>query len=328
MSTPSHPTIHLATALAARSFPPQRWLVEQLLPEGLTLLVGKPKMGKSWLALHMALQIARGERVLAHYPTRQARVLYFALEDGERRLQARQALLLGARAPSELLGFAYDLPPLDHTGRGVLASAIAAHGAQLVVVDTMGRVQPSPPGGGSPSYDRDYKFTSALQRLTRELGIALLLVHHERKSVEGGSDYTLDKVLGTTGITAGADSIMLVQPEGGANEDERRLHLTGRDVEPIDFTYLADLQQGTFHLTGGRRLSAGQRRILGQFRTGSALSARELATRLGVSTQVVHKHLHVLVREGRLRQHSTQPGGPEGGQAPATYELASGLPTP
>jgi len=41
-------------------FPPIRWIVPDVLPEGATILAGRPKLGKSWMALDMALAVARG----------------------------------------------------------------------------------------------------------------------------------------------------------------------------------------------------------------------------------------------------------------------------
>ncbi len=48
-----------AVDLLARNFPEPKWLVPDLLPGGLAMLAGKPKSGKSWLALNWAVAIAR-----------------------------------------------------------------------------------------------------------------------------------------------------------------------------------------------------------------------------------------------------------------------------
>ena len=56
--------IFTAAALQKMEFPPINWVVPGVLPEGLTILAGKPKLGKSWLALDMALAVAAGGDVL------------------------------------------------------------------------------------------------------------------------------------------------------------------------------------------------------------------------------------------------------------------------
>jgi putative DNA primase/helicase len=54
--------------LLSRQLPPIQWAIPDILPEGLTLLAGKPKLGKSWLALAMALAVAAGGVALGTLP--------------------------------------------------------------------------------------------------------------------------------------------------------------------------------------------------------------------------------------------------------------------
>src|SRR5262249_41437954 len=85
------PEYRLATTtaadLCALELAEMRWAVEGLIPEGACILAGKPKLGKSWLALHVSLAVASGGVVLGKTPVEKAEVLYLALEDGRRRLQ-------------------------------------------------------------------------------------------------------------------------------------------------------------------------------------------------------------------------------------------------
>ena len=78
-------------------FYPLHWIVPNLIPEGLLLLVGKPKQGKSWLALQLALAVASGGPLFQSYTANQSDVLYLALEDTPQRLQARTKLLLATQ---------------------------------------------------------------------------------------------------------------------------------------------------------------------------------------------------------------------------------------
>jgi hypothetical protein len=96
-STPASqpaPAIFSLRDLLAWELPPVRWAVPEILPEGLTLLAGKPKLGKSWLAVSLALSIASGGVALGKQPVAQGEVLYLALEENARRLQARARQLL------------------------------------------------------------------------------------------------------------------------------------------------------------------------------------------------------------------------------------------
>lgn len=75
-----------AAQLQSKAFQPVRWVVPDVIPEGLTIIAGKPKLGKSWLVLDIALAAAQGGWTLGDRHCIQGDVLYAALEDGERRL--------------------------------------------------------------------------------------------------------------------------------------------------------------------------------------------------------------------------------------------------
>src|SRR5436190_18994108 len=77
---PDRDPIYNATDLLRKVLPPVKWAVPNLLPEGLTILGGKPKMGKSWLALCLALAIARAGLALGTTWVEAGDVLYLALE--------------------------------------------------------------------------------------------------------------------------------------------------------------------------------------------------------------------------------------------------------
>ena len=81
-------------SLIAETFQPLNWAVNGLLPEGCVLFAGRPKLGKSWLVLQLALAVASGGKALGSIPAEQGDVLYLALEDTKRRLQSRVKTLL------------------------------------------------------------------------------------------------------------------------------------------------------------------------------------------------------------------------------------------
>ena len=77
-----------ARTLADAVLEPPGYAVKDLLVQGLHILAGAPKTGKSWLALWLCQQVAGGEKVWGH-PTQQGTVLYLCLEDSYHRLQDR-----------------------------------------------------------------------------------------------------------------------------------------------------------------------------------------------------------------------------------------------
>jgi RecA-family ATPase len=106
------PTTFTATDLLRGDLPPIEQIVRGIVYEGVTVFAGKPKQGKTWLMLAMALDAACGSIALGSRPVKQSGVLYLALEDNQRRLQGRIKKLLAGRGVPEGL---YTLPP---AGRG------------------------------------------------------------------------------------------------------------------------------------------------------------------------------------------------------------------
>ena len=77
-----------AEALLSHPLPPTRFLIDQLLPQGLHILAGAPKIGKSWLALALCLCVAKGE-LLWSFAAQKCEVLYLCLEDSYQRIRCR-----------------------------------------------------------------------------------------------------------------------------------------------------------------------------------------------------------------------------------------------
>ena len=77
-----------AEDLQNRTYEPTHFLVDELIPEGLHILAGAPKIGKSWLALWLCLCVSQGQP-LWNFATTQGEVLYLSLEDSFQRIQTR-----------------------------------------------------------------------------------------------------------------------------------------------------------------------------------------------------------------------------------------------
>ena len=118
---------------------PIDFLVEGLFAQGLYILGGSPKVGKSWLALQLCLAVCGGTSFLGR-ATHQSEVLYLALEDGPQRLHSR-ALRLTRTAPAGLYLCGQALP----IGQGLeqqLERALDEHpGIRLVILDTLQKVR-------------------------------------------------------------------------------------------------------------------------------------------------------------------------------------------
>lgn len=239
-----------AADLDQQDIPPLQWAVPGVVPEGLVMLAGAPKTGKSWLVLALALGIASGGVALGRIRVDPRPVLYFALEDGHRRLQQRVRTLLGGEPVPDRLTFQIKLPPGRLTD--VIRGWLTQNPDGLVIVDTLGRARP-PQRTTEPQYSADYRVMSALKELVDERpGSSLLVVHHTRKQAAADP---FDTVSGTTGLTGGVDTtLVLTRPRG---EDEGVLEVTGRDVPEGSYALVS--RGGSWELDG-RDLAAAAAR--------------------------------------------------------------------
>lgn len=230
--------------LDAQDFPPLRYHLPGMVPEGSTLLVGAPKIGKSWLVLSLALATAEGGRAMG-LPLERRPVFYLALEDGDRRLQDRcRKLLHGAPIPP---GFEYQtyLEPAQVVPTIEAWLGLYPGEEPLVILDTLGKVMP-PAEHGESQYQRDYRVGGVLKRLAdSHPGAALVINHHDRKA---GSDDFVDRVSGTHGLAGSADTvIVLARPRG---EPDGLISVTGRDVIEGEYAVSFDGASGIWSLDG------------------------------------------------------------------------------
>jgi hypothetical protein len=141
-------------------------VVDGLLPEGVTLLAGKPKKGKSWMVLGMGIAIASGGYVLGEISVVGGDVLYLALEDNKRRLRSRINKLLGDRAAPKRLHISLEWPKLHEGGAEQLDAWLTAYpNARMVIIDTLTKVRK--PATGRAVYQEDYTALEAVMNSIR-----------------------------------------------------------------------------------------------------------------------------------------------------------------
>jgi len=233
--------------LLKKTLPAPRWAIRELLIEGLSILAGRPKMGKSWMILQIALALATGGKALKKIDVECADVLYLALEDPHRRLQARAMQLL-ADDWRERLGcfdYATEWARLNEGGRDALEEWLEQHPqARLVVIDTLQKVRPRRTRN-TDKYEDDYSDIAPLKELADKYHCAIVVIHHTRKA--GASD-PLDEVSGSTGLTGVVDSVFVLKRERG--RADAVLHVSGRDIEERELAITFDEQTGDWTLAG------------------------------------------------------------------------------
>jgi hypothetical protein len=224
----TEPTIYALPTLLGLNLPPPAWLVPGLLSEGLTILAGKPKLGKSWLALNLALTVAAGGKALGNLDVEPADVLYLSLEDRLRRIQdrARKVLAGLAFAPPGCLDIAVEWPRQDKGGLDQLKSWLDGRKRKaFLAVDVWAKFRPLSLGGRS-AYDQDYEHVSELKKVIDSRDASAVLVMHCKKAK---AEDALDEVSGTLGLAGSTDGTLILTR--ARSELEAELFVTGRDVE-------------------------------------------------------------------------------------------------
>ena len=211
-----------AEDLQNRTYEPTPFLVEELLPEGLHILAGAPKIGKSWLALWLCLRVSQGQP-LWNFAVTQGEVLYLSLEDSFQRIQTRLFDLTEDAPPT--LHFAIMADTLKRGLEQQIEQFLTDHPAtKLVVIDTLQRVRSA--GGDSNLYANDYQDVGLLKQLADRHHIAILLIHHLRKLHD---DDPMNMISGSTGLSGAADSTFVFQ-KNSRLANVASLHCTGRDI--------------------------------------------------------------------------------------------------
>lgn len=250
-----------AADLMAHDLPAVNWVVTDILPHGVTLLAGKPKMGKSWMALDLALTVTTGGVALGNKPVVQGEALYLALEDNGRRLHRRIHKLLADKEGAAGLHISLDCHRLDDGGIEALDGFLERHAnTRLVIVDTLARLKP----GSSKKrtqYDEDRDSVDSLVQLADEHDVSILLVHHLR---EMESDDPLDMITGSAGLIGGVDGAMVLKRRRG--KADAYLHVDGRDIEnPTELALEWNSKTATWTILGDAeeyRMTEGRRAIL------------------------------------------------------------------
>ena len=212
-----------SSELIAKSFDPLRFLIPDILPiPNLVLLAGAPKAGKSWYALGLAQQLSEA----GHH------VVYLGNEDNEPRLKARFAAI--SSFPNDRVIFFAGLSndkPLPK-GRDALAflRGIKAKfpNVQCVIIDTIQGIRISTDKQDYGAIEHEF---SQLRKLAHELNITIIAVHHTKKKTDFEST-PIDMILGSQGIAATVETILILQQEVGSKN--AKLFITGKDIEQVE----------------------------------------------------------------------------------------------
>ncbi len=297
---PGLKTIDAATILHTE-YPPIDWVVPEYLAPGLTFLVGKPKVGKSWLALQLALSVLTGGKMFEK-DVKPGRVLILALEDNERRLNDRMKKQNWHVSPGSVDfmmsdAFREQITALNAGGGKRLLKFIEKNRYRVVIVDTFSRaIQGDQLDAGEMT-----EAIGPLQQYALNKGVALVIIDHMPKNAP--TQNPIDHIYGSVGKAGVTDSLWgLYKEQGRAGA---KLAITGRDVAETELKLTFDLRGFYWHCEGVAsdvELTAKRKAILDALRDLGRANLKEIAEVTGQDKSNCHGRLQDLVNDGKIRR--------------------------
>jgi hypothetical protein len=285
-----------ASALMDMEFGELKFCYPDIIPsEGLSLLAALPKTGKSWLALNFA----------KYMDTNGVSVHYLAAEDNERRLKSRVAAVF----PDGVHHLTYHAVmssqrPLPRGSEALqhIEKVARATGAKCIIVDTVQAILN--PSVTNKNYDVTVEEYDALRKLAHKLGIAIIVVHHCKKTTDISSA-PLEKVIGSVGITGTAETILVMEQLTGTQDC--KLTVTGKDVEQTE-KHLAWNGHG-FDISDDVReakLGATQKLVLELIREHPRCTQKYIVDTIGKDQGQVAKAINRLIELGLVVKKGVQ----------------------
>jgi hypothetical protein len=224
-------------------------------------------------------------------------VLYFALEDTSRRLQALIRKKQGDVGTGRI-HFATSGPKRGESATSFLERHIGKiPGVKLIVIDTLGKFCGCQ---GISSYKESYSRLGELKAIADKYHLALIVVHHTTK---GQAKDAFDAIMGSTGITGSADTIAVLTRDRGRAEG--LLTISGREVEDNVFTMQFESEILSWKLIGPAEapMSEERREVFELLRgANKEMKLKDIGEALGKKGPVLSKLLNGLIESGLVEQ--------------------------
>lgn len=317
------PSSFTADELLDMQLPETKWILEGLLPPGLALIAGPPKVGKSQLVLDLALAVAAGKPFLGKYIARKCKVVYFDLESGHHLLKERLLPTMSARniLAKDLRGYMSFSLVMDTGANAIkqLRSELEDHkDIGLVIVDLFARIRDAENPQRKSVYQLDYDVMSQFQDICAEHpDLCILLVHHSNKRSISQADHWQDTISGSHGLAGATHTNLAMQrisKQGVADEAELKLMKTfcllqvaGKRVKDTELV----LKQAGDGVSWGIsdktmmevKQTTLQQEIIAVLKSDldRLWSSTEVATSLGRSLATIKMVMHRMTKRGELK---------------------------
>lgn len=217
---------------------PPEFIVDGMIPVGMTFLSGAPKIRKSFLALQMAVAVATGTPFLG-LTTTKCDVAYLDLEGSKSHISSRSA-----RMSTKIPGNVFITNSItERLADGLVDKLRQLHRARpsirLIIVDTYSRARGTYRAPGANAYDADISLLEPVQRMALEENIALLFVHHDKKGAGLALD-SFERLSGTMGISGSCDCVINLVADGKRFDGKASMEYTPRDAKGGEMSLVFD----------------------------------------------------------------------------------------
>ncbi len=287
-----------AVELGAMKFDPLGYVVPGILPDGLALLAGKPKFGKSFMAMGLSIAVASGGLAFGSIQCEARNVLYCALEDSNRSLKSRLNKMLPYGGLPMRLHFETVAPRIDNGLVDMLETWLDDHpGPAFITLDVWRAVKPTANGRGS-AYDDDANGIAPLLELTkRREGLCILVLHHIRKME---AEDPFDTISGTNGLSGVPDTLLVLAKHG----DVSKLSARGREIEEYEKALGRDRMTGGWTMIGEASLigkTSERQAVIDALRTADEpMTAREVSDLTDETYSNVRRRLTRMAAAGEI----------------------------
>jgi DNA-binding transcriptional ArsR family regulator len=290
-----------AVDLMKLEIPPLRFIISKILPVGLTMFAGKPKIGKSFLMFNLAISAASGGKALGSIQVDKIKVTYLALEDGNRRLKDRLEKIINGDNVPKNLEFFTKWQKLNEGGLIDLDNYLKySPDTKLIIIDTLAKVRSQSKSKNPNVYYEDSDVIGELKKIADKYEVAIVIVHHTRKAI---AEDIFDTVSGSTGLTGAADTSLILHKN--RNNPDATLSITGRDIEEQELALTFDQDIFTWRLLGTAaefKMSNERHEILQVLKNSKeSLKPSEISKSLNnKNVNVISKHIAELLKDNLI----------------------------
>ena len=226
---------------------PVQFVVEDILPHGLSIIASPPKQGKSWFVLDLCIAVAEGKSFLGK-KTNKCDVLYFALEDSYNRLNDRTSRITDGQDYPKGLYYTLECATLTNGLEEQIELFMTEHpNVKLIVFDTLQYIRSGNKSRNDNAYQADYTEMKLIKALAVKYDVCILLVHHSRK--ESNPNDPFSNISGTYGINGAMDAMITITKDNRSDK-QAKMSICGRDVEYGDYIVEFNSDRGIWMLTG------------------------------------------------------------------------------